>query len=93
MTIIYLEVWDMRFTCEKSLLNTAIATASRAAAAKSAIQSLEGLLIEATDNITVSRLYHIERSVLEDIYVSDYRLWNVGIERDFHSIKNKSSSL
>lgn len=44
----------MRFTCEKSLLNSAIATASRAAAAKSAIQSLEGLLIEATDEITVS---------------------------------------
>lgn len=37
----------MKFSCEKSLLQSAISIASRTAAVKSAIPSLEGLLIEA----------------------------------------------
>lgn len=37
----------MKFSCEKSLLQSAISTAMRTAAAKSVIPSLEGLLIEA----------------------------------------------
>ena len=44
----------MKFTCEKSILLGAVSIASRAAAAKSAVQSLEGLLIEASDNVVVS---------------------------------------
>ena len=39
----------MKFTCEKLLLLTAILTASRAAAAKSPVQLLEGLLLEAEE--------------------------------------------
>ena len=39
----------MKFTCEKYLLLTAILTASRAAATKSPVVLLEGLLIEAND--------------------------------------------
>ena len=37
----------MKFTCEKYLLSLAVATAGRAAAAKSPIPALEGLLVEA----------------------------------------------
>ncbi len=37
----------MKFTCEKYLLSLAVATAGRAAASKSPIPSLEGLLLEA----------------------------------------------
>ena len=45
----------MKFTCEKYLLQNAVSTASRAAAVKSAVAALEGLLIEALDNkITIS---------------------------------------
>ena len=44
----------MKFSCEKSLLAAAVNTASRAAAAKSAVSSLEGLLIEALDGVTVT---------------------------------------
>ena len=44
----------MKFTCEKSFLTSAVNTASRAAAAKSAVASLEGLLIEADEGVTVT---------------------------------------
>ena len=45
----------MKFSCEKCLLQNAISTASHAAAAKSTIPSLEGLLIEAGDgSVTIS---------------------------------------
>ena len=44
----------MKFYCEKYLLLNAITIASRAVASKSAIASLEGLLIEAAENIKVS---------------------------------------
>ena len=45
----------MKFSCEKYLLQSAVATASRAAAAKSSVPALEGLLIEAgTDTVRVT---------------------------------------
>ena len=44
----------MKFSCEKVLLQNAVMTASRAAAVKSAVPSLEGLLIEADTEISVS---------------------------------------
>lgn len=45
----------MKFSCEKYLLLNAITTASRAAAVKSSVAALEGLLIEAGENkISVS---------------------------------------
>ena len=37
----------MKFTCEKALLVSAISVASRTVAPKSAIPSLEGLLVKA----------------------------------------------
>ena len=44
----------MNFSCEKYVLQNACATASRAAASKSPIPALEGLLIQAGDKISVT---------------------------------------
>ena len=44
----------MKFSCEKTLLQSAIATASRTVAAKSSIPALEGLLLHADHQLTVS---------------------------------------
>ncbi len=44
----------MKFSCEKSELAAAVTVASRAAAAKSAVPSLEGLLIEAGSDVVIS---------------------------------------
>lgn len=44
----------MKFSCEKSLIQSAVTTAARAASAKSAVPSLEGLLIEARGDIRIS---------------------------------------
>ena len=44
----------MKFTCEKYLLSLAVSTAGRAAASKSPIPALEGLLLEAGVNVRVT---------------------------------------
>lgn len=44
----------MKFSCEKFLLQLAVSTASRASLVKSAVPALEGLLIEANSNLTIS---------------------------------------
>lgn len=44
----------MKFSCEKYLLQAAVATASRCAASKSPIPALEGLLIQAGDSVRVT---------------------------------------
>lgn len=44
----------LKFTCEKVLLQNAVATASRAVSAKSSIPALEGLLLEAGSQLTLS---------------------------------------
>lgn len=44
----------MKFSCEKYLLQNACATASRAAASKSPIPALEGLLIEAGSSVKIT---------------------------------------
>ncbi len=44
----------MKFTCEKYLLQTAVATTSRAAATKSPNVALEGLLIEAASSVKIT---------------------------------------
>ena len=43
----------MKFTCEKYLLQSAIAPASRAAAGKSPSPAVEGLLVEAGTDIRI----------------------------------------
>lgn len=44
----------LKFSCEKSLLQAAVSTASRAVAAKSSIPALEGILLEGKENLTLS---------------------------------------
>ena len=44
----------MKFSCEKALLQSAVAVTSRAVAAKSSIPALEGLLLHAGEALTVS---------------------------------------
>ncbi len=44
----------MKFSCEKYLLQSACGVASRAAASKSPIPALEGLLLQASDRLTVT---------------------------------------
>ena len=44
----------LRFSCEKALLQSAAATASRAVSAKSSIPALEGILLEGEDHLTLS---------------------------------------
>ncbi|MDE7220704.1 MAG: DNA polymerase III subunit beta [Oscillospiraceae bacterium] len=44
----------MKFSCEKILLQSAVAIASRTVAAKSTIPALEGILLQAENSLTVS---------------------------------------
>lgn len=44
----------LKFSCEKALLQSAISLATRAVAPKSSIPALEGLLLHASDTLTVS---------------------------------------
>lgn len=44
----------MKFTCEKILLQNAVATASRTVATKSTIPALEGILLQANAQLTIS---------------------------------------
>lgn len=44
----------MKFTCEKYLLQSAVATSSRAAASKSPNPALEGLLLEAANGVKIT---------------------------------------
>lgn len=56
----------MKFTCEKYLLSLAVATAGRAAASKSPIPAMEGLLIEAGHNVRVTG-YESQKGHLYDV--------------------------
>ena len=44
----------MKFSCEKLLLQNAVATASRTVSAKSTIPALEGVLLQARTQLTIS---------------------------------------
>jgi DNA polymerase-3 subunit beta len=57
----------MKFTVEKSLLQTAIMTASRASAAKSAVPALEGLLIEASGNGVKISGYDLKTGIITSV--------------------------
>lgn len=56
------EVVPMKFTCEKALLVSAISVASRTVAPKSAIPSLEGLLIKAGVKVMLTG-YNLETGI------------------------------
>ena len=53
----------MKFSCEKYLLQSACAVASRAAASKSPIPALEGLLISADDRVRVKG-YDLKKGIV-----------------------------
>lgn len=52
----------MKFSCEKAILLSAISTASRAVAPKSSIPALEGILLEAGDNLRLTG-YNLETGI------------------------------
>lgn len=52
----------MKFSCEKALLQSAIATSSRATAPKSSIPALEGILLEAGDELRFTG-YNLETGI------------------------------
>ncbi len=52
----------MKFSCEKALLQAAITTASRAASAKSSIPALEGILLEAGEELRLTG-YNLETGI------------------------------
>lgn len=56
----------MKFSCEKHLLQAAIATASRAAASKSPISALEGLLISAAAGVRITG-YDLKKGIYTNI--------------------------
>lgn len=52
----------MKFSCEKALLQSAIATTSRATAPKSSIRALEGILLEAAEELRFTG-YNLETGI------------------------------
>ena len=52
----------MKFSCEKALLQSAIATSSRATAPKSSIPALEGILLEADNELRLTG-YNLETGI------------------------------
>ena len=57
----------MKFTVEKTLLMSAIATTSRASAAKSAVPALEGLFIEAMENGVRISGYDLKTGIITSV--------------------------
>ena len=57
---------DMKFSCDRSMLQAAVATASRCAAAKSPIPALEGLLIQAGSDVRVTG-YDLKKGIYTSI--------------------------
>ena len=57
----------MKFSCEKTVLQTAVTTAGRVVAPKSSIQALEGVLIEAAgDSLSLSG-YNLETGIVTTV--------------------------
>ncbi len=52
----------MKFSCEKALLSTAVSVASRAVAAKSSIPAMEGILVEAGEQLRLTG-YNLETGI------------------------------
>ena len=56
----------MKFTCEKSILQAAVNTASRAVPSKSSISALEGLLITSGEKLRITG-YDLKKAIYTDI--------------------------
>ena len=59
----------MKFSCEKSILQSAVNTASRAVAPKSSIPALEGVLLQAKTALTVSG-YNMNTGIRTEVEAS-----------------------
>ncbi len=59
----------MKFSCEKALLQSAIATTARATAAKSSIPALEGILLEAGGSLRLTG-YNLETGIRTEVPAS-----------------------
>lgn len=57
----------MKFSCEKAILQSAVTTAGRVVAAKSSIQALEGVLIEAGYNGLSLSGYNLETGIITEV--------------------------
>ncbi len=68
----------MKFTCEKYLLQAACATASRAAASKSPIPALEGLLLNAGADVRVTG-YDLKKGIYTTIAADVAQIGSVGV--------------
>lgn len=60
----------MKFSCEKSILQTAVSIAGRVVAAKSSIQALEGILIEADPSGLSLSGYNLETGIVTSVPAS-----------------------
>lgn len=60
----------MKFSCEKAILQTAVTTAGRVVAAKSTIQALEGVLLEAEDDRLRISGYNLETGIITQVEAS-----------------------
>ena len=63
----------MKFSCEKALLLGAVSTASRAVAVKSSIPALEGILIEAGEQLRLTG-YNLETGIRTTVQALPGRL-------------------
>ena len=52
----------MKFSCEKALLSAAVSVTSRAVAVKSSIAAMEGILVEAADQLKLTG-YNLETGI------------------------------
>ena len=59
----------LQFSCEKTLLQSAVNTASRTVAAKSSIPALEGLLIHADQQLTISG-YNMQTGIRTNVFAN-----------------------
>lgn len=95
----------MRFSCEKALLQGAVSTAGRVVAAKSSIQALEGVLLEAENgslrvsgyNLETGIVTHVDAEVIQPgSIVLTARLFNEIIRRlpdDMVSVTTEGSNV
>ena len=56
----------MKISCEKHILQAAVAVSSRAAASKSPIPTLEGILLEAGEDLRVTG-YNLKKGIYTNI--------------------------
>ncbi len=67
----------MKFTCDKEIILGVIQTTSKAAASKSTISALEGILLELSDGILKVTGYNLEIGISTEVPITDAENGNV----------------